>query len=64
MVASLTFFSFFAHVSLRSSADITPRIVAMGFPSEKVEGFYRNPIGEVQRCVAWGSSPVWMRLGR
>ena len=28
---------------------VTPSLVAMGFPSEGVEGLYRNPIGEVKR---------------
>ena len=28
---------------------ITPRIIAMGFPSSGVEGIYRNPLPEVQR---------------
>jgi len=28
---------------------ITPRILAMGFPSEGTEGWIRNPMAEVQR---------------
>lgn len=28
---------------------ITPRIIAMGFPSSGMEGIYRNPLPEVQR---------------
>lgn len=28
---------------------VTPRIIAMGFPSSGVEGMYRNPLPEVQR---------------
>ena len=28
---------------------ITPRVIAMGFPSSGIEGAYRNPIEEVQR---------------
>jgi len=28
---------------------ITPKIIAMGFPSENMEGMFRNPMKEVQR---------------
>ena len=31
--------------------DITDRIVAMGFPSEMMEGIYRNKMSDVQRYV-------------
>mmetsp|Transcript_9551 Transcript_9551/g.14375 ORF Transcript_9551/g.14375 Transcript_9551/m.14375 type:complete len:379 (+) Transcript_9551:94-1230(+) len=31
---------------------ITPRIIAMGFPSSGVEGMYRNPLPEVQKFFA------------
>ena len=31
---------------------ITPRIIAMGFPSSGMEGIYRNPLPEVQRFFA------------
>ena len=30
---------------------ITDRVIAMGFPSEKVERFYRNPMKEVKRFL-------------
>jgi hypothetical protein len=40
-------------------ADITPRIVAMGFPSSGSEGIYRNPIGEVQKYdSSFGGRPL------
>jgi phosphatidylinositol-3,4,5-trisphosphate 3-phosphatase/dual-specificity protein phosphatase PTEN len=32
--------------------DVTPRIIAMGFPSESVEATYRNPMKEVLRYCA------------
>lgn len=30
---------------------VTPRIIAMGFPSSGAEAKYRNPLPEVKRCV-------------
>ena len=35
--------------SLIFYSDITDRVVAMGFPSERLEGIYRNPMHEVLR---------------
>jgi phosphatidylinositol-3,4,5-trisphosphate 3-phosphatase and dual-specificity protein phosphatase PTEN len=32
--------------------DICDRIIAMGFPSEKLEGIYRNPMAEVKRYAS------------
>jgi hypothetical protein len=29
--------------------DITPRIIAMGYPSQNAEAMYRNPVSEVAR---------------
>lgn len=34
-----------------SPLDITPRIIAMGFPSSGTEAFYRNPAGKVVKWV-------------
>jgi hypothetical protein len=35
--------------------DITPNIIAMGFPSVGKESLYRNPLPEVQRFVKFFS---------
>ncbi|KAL9658344.1 hypothetical protein ABK040_015664 [Willaertia magna] len=32
-------------------AYVTPRIIAMGYPSEKIESIFRNPLEEVQRFL-------------
>jgi hypothetical protein len=39
----ITFFSYFFYIVPLDSPDITDQIIAMGYPSEKVEALYRNP---------------------
>ena len=38
-------------VGIEVSAVITKNVVAMGYPSEKLEGVFRNKLTDVKRCV-------------
>lgn len=38
--------------------DITDRIVAMGFPSESLEGLYRNNMKDVQKYVNFNKNII------
>jgi hypothetical protein len=42
------------------SIDITPQIIAMGFPSESVEATYRNPMKDVLRYSCCAAIPVYV----
>jgi hypothetical protein len=46
--------------SHRLAADITDKIVAMGYPAQKMEALYRNPMPEVQRYDFVGCG-FWIR---
>ena len=39
----------FQIVFIHLCSDVTPNVVAMGFPSEGMEGMFRNPMIEVQK---------------
>ena len=48
----------------RFCIDITPRVIAMGFPAEAMEGIYRNPMADVQRYVLFMIMGNWVSAFR